>query len=134
MRRSLRLHPLSRCSAVTEIGVEISHPRSDSLMLSYAMSGRIGDVALPAVQTPGRADELWRHTCCEAFLRASNGSGYYEFNFAPSTQWAAYRFTSYRAGMAVVAEIGAIQIDVRSTPDSFTLQASLELDHLSALT
>ena len=58
---------------------------------------------------------------------------YYEFNFAPSTQWAAYRFSSYRSGMRVAAEISAPLIEVQSSPDCYTLQASLELDRLSGL-
>ena len=64
---------------------------------------------------------------------ASSGAEYYEFNFAPSTQWAAYRFSSYRSGMSVATEIGPPPIDVRSSPDCYTLQTSLELDRLSDL-
>ena len=78
-------------------------------------------------------DELWRHTCFEAFVRASSGAEYYEFNFAPSTQWAAYRFSEYRSGMSVVAEAGAPSIEVQSGHNRCTLQASLKLDRLSAL-
>ena len=63
-------------------------------------------------QLPG-SDELWQHTCFEAFVRASSGSEYYEFNFSPSTQWAVYRFTDYRNGMCVAAEVSTPPIDVR---------------------
>ena len=45
---------------------------------------------------PGRADDLWRTTCFEAFLRVADEDGYREWNFAPSGQWAAYDFASYR--------------------------------------
>jgi hypothetical protein len=55
---------------------------------------------LPETGTPGRADELWRTTCFEAFLRAEGDDGYREWNFAPSGEWAAYDFTGYRDGMA----------------------------------
>ena len=54
----------------------------------------------------GRADELWRTTCFEAFLRAEGEEAYREWNFAPSGQWAAYDFTGYREGMSE-AGIGA---------------------------
>ncbi|MGA7533747.1 MAG: hypothetical protein WBW27_17895, partial [Pseudolabrys sp.] len=47
--------------------------------------------------------------------------------------WAAYRFSGYRSGMSVATEIGAPPIDVRSSPHSYTLQTSLELDRLSDL-
>jgi hypothetical protein len=61
---------------------------------------------LPAIADAQRADELWKTTCFEAFLRKEGEDGYREWNFAPSGQWAAYDFTATRAGMAD-AEVGA---------------------------
>jgi hypothetical protein len=133
MRRSLSLHPHSRGLAATHIEVGIARPRADRLMLSYTVVGSVSDMRMPPVAASARADGLWQHTCFEAFVRASSGTKYYEFNFAPSTQWAAYQFTSYRNGMRVAAEITAIPIEAQSTPDCFTLRASLELDRLSDL-
>jgi len=83
---------------------------------------------MPAVSVATRMDELWRHTCFEAFVAA--GAAYYEFNFAPSRHWAAYRFSSYRTDMRVATEIGAPQIAVERSPERYTLRASLELDRL----
>ena len=114
MRQALRLHPDSLCAAVTRIEVDVARPRAGSLVLSYVVTGRIDDLRLPPVTASARADELWRHTCFEAFVRASPGEAYYEFNFAPSTQWAAYRFDCYRSGMRVAAEIAAPRIETRS--------------------
>ena len=51
------------------------------------------------VAEPWRADELWRTTCFEAFLRPAGEKSYREWNFAPSGNWAAYDFTAYREGM-----------------------------------
>jgi hypothetical protein len=51
-------------------------------------------------EDPARADDLWRTTCFEAFLRVDGEEPYREWNFAPSSDWAAYDFSSYRAGMA----------------------------------
>ena len=133
MRQSLRRHPDSDCLAAESIEVEIERPHADVLALSYIVTGRIGDIRLPPVAEPLRSNELWRHTCFEAFVRASGGDAYYEFNFAPSTQWAVYRFSGYRSGMAVAAEIGATAIAVESKPDCYILQASLALDRLSDL-
>jgi len=130
MRLALKLHPDSHCAAVTRIDADIVRPRANTLLLSYAVSGRIGDLRLPPVTAPERADELWRRTCFEAFLRPSPGEAYYEFNFAPSTQWAAYRFESYRSGMRVADEIGAPKIDVQSAPERYALRAALELPRL----
>jgi len=47
----------------------------------------------------GRADELWKTTCFEAFFREAGKKRYREWNFAPSGQWAAYDFSSRRKGM-----------------------------------
>jgi hypothetical protein len=133
MRQLLRLHPDSRSFPVEHIEVGVVRPRADSLVLSYIVTGKMSNVRMPPVMVAARSEELWRHTCFEAFVRASSGAEYYELNFAPSTQWAAYQFNSYRSGMRVAAEIGAPPIEVRSGPDCYTLQASLELDRLSGL-
>jgi hypothetical protein len=53
-----------------------------------------------ALETPGRADELWRTTCFEAFLRPLGEEKYSEWNFAPSGEWASYQFSGYRQAMA----------------------------------
>lgn len=133
MRQALRLHPDSLCFAATHIEVEVARPRAGSLVLSYVVTGRISDLRLPPATVAARTDELWQHTCFEAFVCASQSAVYYELNFAPSTQWAAYRFSNYRSGMDVATEIGAPRIGVQSAPDCYTLQASLELDRLSSL-
>jgi hypothetical protein len=132
MRHTLRLHPDSLCAAAKRIEVDIARPRPGSLILSYVVSGRIGDLRVPPVVAPARADELWHRTCFEAFVHASPGPTYYEFNFSPSTQWAAYQFSSYRSGMRVATEIAAPRIEVRSDKVTYTLQAALELDGLSS--
>jgi hypothetical protein len=55
---------------------------------------------IPQTEEPVRADELWRTTCFEAFLRQPGSEAYREWNFAPSGNWAAYDFSGYREGMA----------------------------------
>jgi len=130
MRQSLRLHPDSLYLAAAQVEVEVARPRAGSLLLSYVVTGKIGDLRLPPVTAGARTDELWRHTCFEAFVRPLPGEAYYEFNFAPSTQWAAYRFDGYRSGMRVATEISALRIDVQAAPERYTLQAVLDLSRL----
>src|SRR4051812_16775210 len=112
MRRLLRLHPDSRNAAAARIEVGINCLGA-SLVLSYVLTGNMDDIRIPPVTAPARRDDLWRHTCFEAFIGASSGTAYYEFNFSPSTQWAAYRFASYRSEMRVADEIAAPAIEVR---------------------
>jgi hypothetical protein len=133
MRQMLRRHPDSRCIAARHIEVKVGRPCADSLVLSYVVTGTIRELRLPPTVAAVRTPELWLHTCFEAFVGTSSEAAYYEFNFAPTTQWAAYRFSSYRSGMDVATEMDAPPIEVQSAPECFTLQASLKLDGLSGL-
>ena len=130
MRQALRLHPDSICFTATHIAVDVARPRAGSLLLTYSVTGKVSELRMPPVMAAARTDELWRYTCFEAFVRPLPGAAYYEFNFAPSTQWAAYRFDSYRSGMRVATEISAPRIEVQSAPECCTLQASLDLSSL----
>jgi len=130
MRHALKLHPDSRCEAVTRVDVEIARSGVGGLLLHYFLSGRMSGLVLPPATVPTRADELWRHTCFEAFLRASTGEAYYEFNFAPSGQWAIYRFDRYRSGMRVATEIDAPCIDMQSHDAGFEMEVLLTLADL----
>lgn len=133
MRRTLTLHPDSRCVAATSVEVEIALPRPGDLVLQYHVTGKIRDLRMPPVAASIRADELWRDTCFEAFVCAPQTTAYYELNFAPSTQWAAYRFSGYRTGMSVAGEIVAPRFDVHSNAGSYMLQAAVALPGLSDL-
>ena len=108
------------------IAVEIARPNPRTLQLTYTAAGDIRALAIPFTTTPARTDELWRHTCFEAFLRAANTDAYFEFNFAPSTQWAAYQFSGYREGIAP-ADIAAPAIAVKAAADTFQLTVTLDL-------
>jgi hypothetical protein len=133
MRQALKLHPDSSCKAVTQIEVELVRPSPGNLLLRYIVTGNMSEMSLPPVNTPARADELWRHTCFEAFIRALPGTAYHEFNFSPSTQWAAYGFNDYQSGMRVAGEISAPRIEAQSNGGAYELQASLQLDRLASL-
>src|SRR5215471_16744912 len=127
MCQTLRLHPDSSCVAVTHIDVEVLRLQAHNLTFAYVVTGTIRDLAVPSMADATRTDELWRHTCFEAFVGNSQSVAYYEFNFAPSTQWAAYRFSDYRTDMRVATEVNAPQITERSSPERYVLQASLNL-------
>jgi len=130
MRQTLRLHPDSSCFAVTRIDVEALRSQTHGLVFAYTVTGTINDLAVPPMAAATRTDELWRHTCFEAFVRSSQSAAYYELNFAPSTQWAAYRFGAYRTDMRVATEIDAPRITMQSNPERYILRASVELGQL----
>ena len=133
MRYALKRHPDSPCAAVTRVEVDAVRAQPGTLELCYLVTGKVSDLRMPAVTAPDRSHELWRHTCFEAFVRASSGTAYYEFNFAPSTRWAAYAFSGYRSGMRVASEVSAPRFDLKSHDEGLRLEVSIELDRLPDL-
>ena len=77
-----------------------------------------------------RADELWRHTCFEAFIAVPGTRAYYEFNFSPGLDWAAYRFEAYREGMTAPA-LQSPAVTVRRDAHGLELAASVALESLA---
>jgi hypothetical protein len=133
MRLALRLHPDSLSQVATHIDVDIARPCTGSLVLCYFVTGNIGGLRLPPIAPPVRAEELWQRTCFEAFVRCEACDSYYEFNFAPSTQWAAYQFDGYRSGMRQASGVSAPAIAIKASAAIFRLKTSLELGQLSDL-
>ena len=82
--------------------------RNATLNLFFCVGAPASRFVIPEAAVAARRDELWRTTCFEAFLRAEGTDAYVEWNFAPSLDWAAYRFTGPRIGMA--------QAEVQSEP------------------
>jgi hypothetical protein len=126
MRLALKLHPDCICEAVTRIEVDVVRPGPGALALHYRVTGAVGGLRLPAVSVPARADGLWQHTCFEAFLRAPAAQDYYELNFAPSGEWAAYRFSGYRSGRSDI-ELEPPGIETRATGERYELRATAQL-------
>jgi hypothetical protein len=133
MRLSLRLHPDSLSLAATHIGVEVAPSHAGRLVLCYFVTGKISGLRLPPLAAAVRAQELWQRTCFEAFIRCEASDIYYEFNFAPSTQWAAYQFDGYRSGMREASGVSAPAIAVKASSALFRLQTSLALGQLPDL-
>jgi len=119
----LTLHSDTKSRAVERIEAEIGLTEG-VLSIGYQVVGYPDRIVLPPPQPPKRQDELWRRTCCELFLGATGSDDYYEFNFSPSSAWAAYRFTGYRAGMSA-AEVSGPQIVVEHNADSFSLRTQI---------
>ena len=129
MQLALKVHPDLPSDAVSGVDVEVEQV-ADALTLRYRLAGAVDRLAIPPPAAPDRTDELWRRTCFEAFLQPEAGDAYIELNFAPSTQWAAYRFSGYREGMAA-ADIAPPRIDVETTAASLELAVQLDLAGLS---
>ena len=72
-------------------------PLPAMLRVRYRIEGDVARIRLPPVGPARRCDGLWHHSCLEAFLRPDGNDSYHEFNFAPSGDWAAYRFGGRRS-------------------------------------
>jgi hypothetical protein len=130
---ALIAHPATPGKAVRRIEVQVDRPAPATLELHYRVEGDIGSLLIPAASTARRADQLWRHTCFEAFIAVPGTGGYFEFNFSPSTQWAVYRFLAYREGMAAIEAARAPRISVQHEHGRLGLDASVDLEPLPAL-
>ncbi|MFO1423309.1 MAG: DOMON-like domain-containing protein [Candidatus Competibacteraceae bacterium] len=128
---ALSCHPATPCPAIRRFTVEAHRTPAGSLALRYVIEGDLAGVRLPDPRPSRQADELWRHTCFEAFLAGGAHAGYYEFNFAPSTEWAVYRFTAYRTGMTAVEPIPPPTVTLRVGADRLELEAVVELAELT---
>jgi hypothetical protein len=97
--------------------------------LEYRLEGDIDALDLPPPAPSTHTDGLWQNTCVEAFLRpAGDSPAYCEFNFSPSTAWAAYRFDGYRQGMAALTLKAPPAIQSHHDGQCLTVTVALVLD------
>jgi hypothetical protein len=114
---------------VGSIEVDVRRLSPTMMQLQYRISGDVSSLKIPGRARPEKRDELWRHTCFELFFTLAN-AGYYEFNFSPSLQWAAYRFKSYREAMADLELASSPRIQVETTPGALTLDVLIDMQGL----
>ncbi len=129
---TLTPHPAIENPAARGIGGRVSRTPA-GLLVSYVLEGDIERLRVPAGQTPRFVDELWRHTCFELFIASKGEPHYYEFNFSPSGEWAAYAFARYRERVPLNPEAALISpcVTVCLSAGKLELDAMVRLDHLS---
>jgi hypothetical protein len=124
-------HPHTPSRVAKAVTAQATLNGEGKLALSYTIVGDIGRLLIPQ-PAPARVGwKLWRHTCCEVFIRPRGAAAYHEFNFSPSGEWAAYAFESYRSGATITDEALNPQIAVRSTPTQLDLSALVDLPGLA---
>lgn len=127
MRLTLTSHPDTPCEAVTRIEVNLARAAPASLALRFVATGDIASVRWPQGLDRARADDLWKHSCFEAFIRPSGGEAYYEINLSPSNRWAGYRFDRYREGMTSPPGLALTHLTLRASASLFEMVATLDL-------
>ena len=126
-------HPSSPCAAIRRLEARFETAKlPDELEIRFQMDGDIGRIRLPPAELARRRDGLWQHTCFEVFLRPDGSDSYHEFNFAPSGDWAAYRFAGRRSD-STAPELSAPRIECRRLPDGCTLSAQIAIAALPEL-
>lgn len=128
---SLRRHPDTPCGPLDGIEVELARLDPLTLDIRYVLRGTVGQIRLEAPE----GDELWRHTCFEAFLRVDGEESYLEYNVAPSGHWNAYRFEGYRDGRGTAgdAALARLEVDRRRNPFSAEERARLEQSGIDSM-
>jgi hypothetical protein len=127
--RTVHLTPFASVAdgAVRSLDVQIERTHSQTLRVRYLLHADLSRLRIPQPKPARRADELWKHTCFEAFLRAAAGAGYQEINVAPSSEWAVYSFDDYRKGMAPANLPRPPAILVDRTADRLTVDVRIDL-------
>jgi len=125
----LDCHSQNPSSSTREINVRVEELASGGLMLNFSLVGDVSILSIPELRSSRRADNLWMHTCFEAFVIAGEGPEYLELNFSPSGEWAVYAFRGYRDGVALDNEL-VPAISVRHSMDRLELDAEITPDIL----
>ena len=128
----LNYHPAHVPGEVRGISVRWGRLDDGRAMLRFRLDG-CGDLIVPPAAPPGPGHELWRTTCFELFLASGNGS-YREFNFSPSGQWAAYRFSGYRTGGRAYAPVRQPEVSMERGRSVLTLTAFIDARELDLAT
>lgn len=115
------------------IEAKVDGNESGALAFSYTLIADTHQLLIPVATAPKHVDGLWRHTCFETFLGMKGSAAYYELNFSPSSEWAAYRFRAYRDGALIDDDALAPNISVEQTANRLTLVATIRLDRLSLI-
>jgi hypothetical protein len=129
----LQIHPTVAAAEVRSLNARLEFRTDGALQLRYVLDAHVPRLRVPAPAAPSRTDELWRHTCFEAFVRPHGVPFYYEINLSPSSEWALYRFDSYREGMKQVSAAKPPAISVQSSDFRLELRAVVNLDDLPEL-
>jgi hypothetical protein len=120
--KSLTCHINTVCAAVRTVHVKVESRSQGTLHLSYELTGDLAQIRIPAPQPAIAVDGLWQHTCFEVFITVAGETRYHEFNFSPSSQWAAYAFRDYRMRSAWTVSQAPV-ICVTQTPGHLLLEA-----------
>lgn len=129
----LHCHRDTPCTAVENINAAVRWDQSELLTVNYVLNGAVDQLRIPPDPSARGGNDLWEHTCFELFIGAKNDAEYYEFNFSPSGEWAAYEFRKYRDGGPLHADGLDAKIAVQRSAETLELSAALRLNDLAGI-
>lgn len=127
-RQTLLCHPAIPCPVVQGITTDVRQTAVGDLMLTYRILARPENqqnLLIPTAMPAAAANNLWQHTCCEAFIGTTGDAAYREFNFSPSSLWAVYQFHDYRQPDTDFQAPAAPQIVLHCDYEQIVLEARL---------
>jgi hypothetical protein len=127
VRCMLTPHPQTPSQFVRGVDACVDKACGGALALAFSLCGNLGRLRIANPGALRKADRLWEHTCFEAFAGVKGAASYYEFNFAPSREWVAYRFDAYREGKSPLDLPCDPKIEVRTASDCIELDAVISL-------
>lgn len=101
-------HP-SRSRFIVKAGVRRRDARH--LLLGFRIYREVDQIRWHDEILEGRADELWRHSCFEAFVGRVAAPDYVELNLAPAKRWALYAFAGYREGIRAIDDASVARMN-----------------------
>ncbi len=125
-------HPDSAPGSVERVEASVERRKSGDIWMRFHVDIPLVDLVLAGPAAPERTDGLWQTTCFEAFVRKGEGPEYYEYNFAASSQWAAYRFDHYRKGMADLPMDRPPEIETDAGVSHFAIEVGFKLPDVFA--
>ncbi|MBK9295045.1 MAG: hypothetical protein IPM57_11515 [Oligoflexia bacterium] len=88
------MNPLSCFDAQTNIQISANIHLGNVWVFEYLIKDPENIILYPNLN--GRQNNLWEHTCFEAFVGEKNSKEYFEFNFSTNSAWNIFEFKNYR--------------------------------------
>lgn len=122
----------SNCPEIL-VSAEVIWRQNGGIELSYGLRSKCKDslnglLLKPKSEITRRSDELWKHSCFEAFICWPNHQKYWELNVSPCGDWNLYSLEKYRKGMRTQSINNSPRINVHRSSMACHCNVLLELD------
>lgn len=128
----MKCHPDTPAKTVDGFTVEVERHAKYRIWIRYHVEAPVVALELGFPRESQRRDDLWKTTCFEAFVKEAGNPGYLEFNFAPSSEWAAYSFADYRESMEELPTPTPPALGNDASQSHFALESTFELPNAFA--